>query len=36
MTLMDTDKGNGIRTGEQYLKGLQDDREIWTVVQSRS
>jgi len=30
MTLMDTDKGNGIRTGEQYLKGLQDDREIWT------
>ena len=21
---------NGIRTGKQYLEGLQDDREIWT------
>ncbi|GHA42674.1 4-hydroxyphenylacetate 3-monooxygenase oxygenase component [Amylibacter ulvae] len=22
--------GNGIRTGAQYIKGLQDDREVWT------
>jgi 4-hydroxyphenylacetate 3-monooxygenase len=22
--------GNGIRTGAQYLSGLQDDREVWT------
>ncbi len=22
--------GNGIRTGEQYLAGLRDDREVWT------
>ena len=23
--------GNGIRTGAQYISGLQDDREIWTM-----
>ena len=23
--------GNGIRTGEQYLEGLRDNREIWTL-----
>ena len=23
-------KNAGIRTGAQYLKGLRDDREIWT------
>lgn len=28
MTLTDT--GKGIRTGAQYLSGLQDDREVWT------
>ncbi len=22
--------GNGIRTGQQYLEGLRDDREVWT------
>ena len=22
--------GNGIRTGAQYISGLQDDREVWT------
>ncbi|MFT5110801.1 MAG: 4-hydroxyphenylacetate 3-monooxygenase [Parasphingorhabdus sp.] len=22
--------GSGIRTGEQYLRGLQDDRDVWT------
>ncbi len=21
--------GNGIRTGEQYLAGLRDDRDVW-------
>ena len=21
--------GNGIRTGEQYLEGLRDDRDVW-------
>ena len=25
-----TGSGNGIRTGAQYLSGLQDDREVWT------
>ncbi len=25
-----TNKAHGIRTGEQYLEGLRDDREIWT------
>ena len=24
------DTGSGIRTGEQYLEGLRDDREVWT------
>lgn len=23
--------GNGIRTGEQYIQGLRDEREIWTL-----
>lgn len=27
---MEYTKGNGIRTGAEYIKGLQDDREIWT------
>lgn len=26
-----TDTGNGIRTGEQYLAGLRDEREVWTL-----
>lgn len=30
MTDMKYTTGNGIRTGAQYLAGLQDDREIWT------
>jgi len=24
------DTGHGIRTGDQYLQGLRDDREVWT------
>ena len=27
---MSNSLGNGIRTGKQYLSGLQDDREVWT------
>ena len=25
----DLERGNGIRTGEQYLGGLRDDRDVW-------
>jgi 4-hydroxyphenylacetate 3-monooxygenase len=25
----DLETGNGIRTGEQYLEGLRDDRDVW-------
>ena len=27
---LETTPGSGIRTGEQYLAGLRDDREVWT------
>jgi len=29
MSGLDTETGNGIRTGKQYLAGLQDDRDVW-------
>jgi 4-hydroxyphenylacetate 3-monooxygenase len=29
MSGQDTETGNGIRTGKQYLAGLQDDRDVW-------
>lgn len=29
MNNVDTESGNGIRNGKQYLAGLQDDRDVW-------
>ena len=26
-----SESGTGIRTGQQYLDGLRDNREIWTL-----
>ena len=29
MGTVSNELGNGIRTGEQYLEGLRDDRDVW-------